>query len=89
MISPKDAHEDAVDLAFHALHTRVVDAVSAPPATEIVARGHAPEVVNKVWRMLHLAEYKRRQAPPGPKITPRLFNRERRYPITNGFGDIV
>ncbi len=56
---------------------------------EIVARGHAPEVVNKVWRMLHLAEYKRRQAPPGPKITPRLFNRERRYPITNGFGDIV
>lgn len=39
--------------------------------------------------MLHLAEYKRRQAPPGPKITPRLFNRERRYPITNGFGSIA
>ncbi|MDQ2101470.1 NAD+ synthase [Azospirillum isscasi] len=56
---------------------------------EIVARGHAPEVVNKVWRMLHLAEYKRRQAPPGPKITRRLFNRERRYPITNGFGNIA
>ncbi|WP_035671554.1 NAD+ synthase, partial [Azospirillum brasilense] len=56
---------------------------------EIVARGHAPEVVDKVWRMLHLAEYKRRQAPPGPKITPRLFNRERRYPITNGFGGIA
>ncbi len=56
---------------------------------EIVARGHAPEVVNKVWRMLHLAEYKRRQAPPGPKITRRLFNRERRYPITNGFTSIV
>lgn len=56
---------------------------------EIVARGHAPEVVNRVWRMLHLAEYKRRQAPPGPKITRRLFNRERRYPITNGFGNIA
>ncbi|KAA0687185.1 NAD+ synthase [Azospirillum brasilense] len=56
---------------------------------EIVARGHAPEVVDKVWRMLHLAEYKRRQAPPGPKITPRLFNRERRYPITNGFGSLA
>ncbi|KAA0681965.1 NAD+ synthase [Roseomonas genomospecies 6] len=56
---------------------------------EIVARGHAPELVNTVWRMLHLAEYKRRQAPPGPKITRRLFNRERRYPITNGFGSIA
>ncbi len=56
---------------------------------EIIARGHAPEVVNKVWRMLHLAEYKRRQAPPGPKITRRIFNRERRYPITNGFTSIV
>ena len=56
---------------------------------EIVARGHAPETVNKVWRMLHLAEYKRRQAPPGPKITTRIFNRERRYPITNGFTSIV
>ncbi|WP_454018874.1 NAD+ synthase [Azospirillum sp. Marseille-Q6669] len=56
---------------------------------EIAARGHAPEVVDRVWRMLHLAEYKRRQAPPGPKITPRLFNRERRYPITNGFESIA
>lgn len=56
---------------------------------EIVARGHAAETVNRVWRMLHLAEYKRRQAPPGPKITKRIFNRERRYPITNGFTSIV
>lgn len=56
---------------------------------EIAARGHAPEVVDRVWRMLHLAEYKRRQAPPGPKITARLFNRERRYPITNGFESIA
>ncbi|WP_448202633.1 NAD+ synthase [Azospirillum sp. sgz302134] len=56
---------------------------------EIVSRGHPPETVNKVWRMLHLAEYKRRQAPPGPKITKRIFNRDRRYPITNGFTSIV
>jgi NAD+ synthase len=52
---------------------------------EIVARGHAPETVNKVWRMLHIAEYKRRQSCPGVKITPRIFGRDRRYPITNGF----
>ena len=56
---------------------------------EIVARGHAAETVNKVWRMLHLAEYKRRQAPPGVKITRRIFNRDRRYPITNGFTSVV
>ncbi|HYH19232.1 MAG TPA: NAD+ synthase [Azospirillum sp.] len=56
---------------------------------DIVARGHAPETVNRVWRMLHLAEYKRRQAPPGVKITRRIFNRDRRYPITNGFTSIV
>ncbi|KAA1058145.1 NAD+ synthase [Azospirillum argentinense] len=56
---------------------------------EIVARGHAPEVVNAVWGMLHSAEYKRRQAPPGPKITRRQFGRERRYPITNGFGSLL
>jgi NAD+ synthase len=56
---------------------------------DIVARGHAPATVNRVWRMLHLAEYKRRQAPPGVKITRRIFNRDRRYPITNGFTSIV
>jgi NAD+ synthase len=52
---------------------------------EIVARGHAPATVDKVWRLLHIAEYKRRQACPGVKITSRLFGRDRRYPITNGF----
>jgi NAD+ synthase len=41
--------------------------------------------VKRVWRMLDLAEYKRRQAPPGVKITRRAFGRDRRYPITNGF----
>ena len=41
--------------------------------------------VRRIWRMLDLAEYKRRQAPPGVKITRRAFGRDRRYPITNGF----
>ena len=52
---------------------------------EIAARGHAPETVQRVWRMVDRAEYKRRQAPPGVKISPRSFGRDRRYPITNGF----
>jgi NAD+ synthase len=52
---------------------------------EIVAEGHDRETVRRVWRMLDLAEYKRRQAPPGVKITRRAFGKERRYPIVNGF----
>ena len=52
---------------------------------EIVARGHDRETVNRIWRLLELAEYKRRQAAPGVKITRRAFGRDRRYPITNAF----
>lgn len=52
---------------------------------EIIARGHREETVKKVERMLYLAEYKRRQAAPGVKITARHFGRDRRYPITNKF----
>ncbi len=51
----------------------------------LVARGHDQAVVQRVWRLLETAEYKRRQAPPGVKITSRAFGRDRRYPITNGF----
>jgi len=54
-------------------------------AEEIAARGHDLETVKRVWRLLERAEYKRRQAPPGVKITSRLISRERRYPIVNGF----
>ena len=44
------------------------------------------ELVWRVVRMVDLAEYKRRQAPPGVKITPKAFGRDRRLPITNAFG---
>ncbi|MBC8268874.1 MAG: NAD+ synthase [Rhodospirillaceae bacterium] len=54
-------------------------------ADEIAGRGHDPATVDRVWRMLDRAEYKRRQAPPGVKISSRAFGRDRRYPITNGF----
>jgi len=56
---------------------------------DIVARGHTEETVRRVWRMLDLAEYKRRQAPPGVKTTRRAFGRDRRYPITNSFQDQI
>ena len=43
------------------------------------------ETVTRIERLLYIAEYKRRQAPPGVKIGPRNFGRDRRYPITNAF----
>ena len=52
---------------------------------EIVQRGHDVTTVRRVWGMLDRAEYKRRQAPPGVKITRRLLGRDRRYPITNKY----
>jgi NAD+ synthase len=54
---------------------------------EVVARGHDEATVRKVERLLYLAEYKRRQAAPGVKITRKNFGRDRRYPITNRFRD--
>jgi len=55
----------------------------------LVARSYDRATVLRVWRMLDRAEYKRRQAPPGVKITPRAFGRDRRYPITNGYSGLV
>ncbi|GII75965.1 NAD+ synthase [Sphaerisporangium rufum] len=50
---------------------------------ELVAAGHDAELVARVIRLVDVAEYKRRQYPPGPKITPKNFGRDRRLPITN------
>ena len=52
-------------------------------AAELVAAGHHAALVERVIRMVDRAEYKRRQYPPGPKITPKNFGRDRRLPITN------
>jgi NAD+ synthase len=52
---------------------------------DLVARGFDAEVVRRVSTLLDIAEYKRRQAPPGVKITRKAFGRDRRYPITNSF----
>ncbi|MBI2383587.1 MAG: NAD+ synthase [Gammaproteobacteria bacterium] len=55
---------------------------------EIVALGYAQDTVERVASMVRKSEYKRRQAPPGPKVTRRAFGRDRRYPITAVYGDI-
>ncbi len=52
---------------------------------ELVAAGHDAALVDRVIRLVDLAEYKRRQYPPGPKISLKAFGRDRRLPITNGW----
>lgn len=54
---------------------------------DIVSRGHDRDTVHKIEHLLYIAEYKRRQAAPGVKITRKNFGRDRRYPITNRFRD--
>ncbi|BBE71807.1 NAD+ synthase [Oharaeibacter diazotrophicus] len=57
------------------------------PLADVVARGFDPATVRRIEHLLYIAEYKRRQAAPGVKITTRNFGRDRRYPITNRFRD--
>jgi NAD+ synthase len=52
---------------------------------DVVARGFDRETVARIERLLYIAEYKRRQAPPGVKLGKRNYGRDRRYPITNAF----
>src|SRR6202040_4171155 len=57
------------------------------PLASIIASGFDRDVVTRVDRLLNIAEYKRRQAAPGVKVTHKNFGRDRRYPITNRFRD--
>jgi NAD+ synthase len=59
------------------------------PLSEIVADGFEKDVVTRIDRLLNIAEYKRRQAAPGVKVTRKNFGRDRRYPITNRFRDLA
>ncbi len=54
-------------------------------ASEIVAEGHDAEVVHRITGLVDGAEYKRRQSPPGPRVTEKAFGKDRRLPLTNGF----
>jgi len=54
---------------------------------DVVAKGYESATIKRVEHLLYIAEYKRRQSPPGVKITQKNFGRDRRYPITNAFRD--
>jgi len=54
---------------------------------DVCAKGYHPATVKRIEQLLYVSEYKRRQAPPGVKISARNFGRDRRYPITNAFRD--
>ncbi len=54
-------------------------------STDIINQGYDPKIVHQVISMVNRNEYKRRQAPPGVKITPRAFGRDRRFPIVNKY----
>ena len=64
-----------------ALLARYVDADAG--VDELLAEGFDPELVTRVVRLTDAAEWKRRQYPPGPKISLKAFGRDRRLPITN------
>ncbi|MEQ1874831.1 MAG: NAD(+) synthase, partial [Ilumatobacteraceae bacterium] len=54
-------------------------------AAEIIALGHDEAIVRRVTRLVDLNEYKRRQCPPGVRVSPKAFGKDRRLPITNGY----
>jgi len=54
---------------------------------ETAMMGHDPQVIRQVYMMLEKSEYKRRQAPPGPKVSRRHLTKDRRYPMTNRYPD--
>jgi NAD+ synthase (glutamine-hydrolysing) len=58
-------------------------------SAELIAAGHDPALVARVIRLVDLAEYKRRQYPPGPKISQKNFGRDRRLPITSRWRETV
>ena len=59
--------------------------IRAQSVGEITAEGYDEAVVRRVVRLVDRSEYKRRQAAPGIKITPRAFGKDRRLPITSGW----
>src|SRR5205085_12167623 len=72
---------DVLDAILEALVER------EEPLADIIADGFDKDVVTRIDRLLNIAEYKRRQAAPGVKVTEKNFGRDRRYPITNRFRD--
>ena len=83
----RENQKDEDSLPPYALLDRILDGLVERDLSprELVAQGLPVDAVRRVSNLLDLAEYKRRQAPPGVKITAKAFGRDRRYPITNAF----
>lgn len=82
-LRPNQADQDSLppyDLLDAILQRLIEQGLSV---SDIVAEGYEKETVEHISRLLYRAEYKRRQAPPGVKISPMSFGRDRRYPVTN------
>jgi NAD+ synthase (glutamine-hydrolysing) len=84
-LRPDQVDQDSLP-AYDVLDDILVRFVEQGQSTaEILAAGHDRETLSKVYRLLRSSEYKRRQAAPGVRITPRAFGRDWRFPLTNRF----
>ncbi|HCE36870.1 MAG TPA: NAD+ synthase, partial [Zymomonas mobilis] len=70
------------DILDAVLHGLIEEDLSC---SDLVKRGYDPDLVTRIENLLHRAEYKRRQAPPGVKLGSRNFGRDRRYPLSHQF----
>ncbi len=87
-LRPNQTDQDSLppyDVLDRILQAYVEEQRSIP---EIVRTGFAEELVRRVASLVRKSEFKRRQSPPGPKITERAFGRDRRYPLTAVYGDV-
>jgi NAD+ synthetase len=87
-LRPNQTDQDSLppyDVLDRILQAYVEEQRSIP---EIVRMGFADELVRRVASLVRKSEFKRRQSPPGPKITERAFGRDRRYPLTAVYGDV-
>ena len=82
----RNAHTPPYDLLDAILHRLIEGEASID---DVVSEGFERATVLRIWKLLDRAEYKRRQAPPGVKISLRAFGRDRRYPMTNGFTNLI
>jgi NAD+ synthase len=87
-LRPNQTDQDSLP-PYDQLDAILTGLVEQEKSVEEIAASVAPrEIVTRVQQMLYTAEYKRRQAPPGVKVSRRNFGRDRRYPITNGYREL-
>jgi NAD+ synthase (glutamine-hydrolysing) len=83
----KENQKDQDTLPDYAILDRIIELFidDGLNSHEIIKRGFKPQLVKKIVKLILGSEFKRRQSPPGPKISRKAFGRERRFPITNNY----